>query len=326
MNSKILVVFSVLFVFAAFQIQAQNTVNLDVKNGNKGVVEITYNMAIATAFPEISQKSPEEWGQYDKMFKEKIAQGAYTNSTSVMTGEVIDVKAVTNGIMFVSSSDNGKYKTQCSVVDDVFYIYRQSVPSVAQFGKNISLINYMGVISYPLKMKEGDMLPTVTDQMFFPAASKEWKDVKKVKTRTETTVYSDSDGKPKYGMSTDYYKEVLVPNKLTVSTVVTTVYTRKCIGEEQITINDKTYTAKKIAVRIVVTPMTTISKDFGGYMTDLTAKIVEKMAKESTEKIADLNTSEGYEWFIPELCSVAKTEMFDTFGNPIWSYKTTSME
>ena len=326
MKQKIFSFTLVLFVIMSVQMFAQNTVGINVQNGMKSVVEITYNTAIATAFPEISQKQPAEWAAYDAMFKKKIAEGAYPPAISTMSAEVIDVQQVPNGIMFVSSAEAGKYKTQCSVVDDTFYLYRQSKPSVAEFGKNISLINFMGVVSYPLTMKTDDELQTVIDQMFFPKASKEWKDKVKVKTKTETTIYSDSDGRPKYAMATDYYKEVLVANKLTVSTVVTTVTSRKCIGEEQITIGDKTYTAKKIAVRIEITPNTTITKDYGSFITGLTAKIIENRAKKSIANIADINTSEGFEWFIPELCSVVKIEMFDIFGNPTWSVKAVSIQ
>lgn len=304
---------------------AQNTVTVSLKDGMKITMESTSYPSIFTIEPTLATLKEKEQKKAVEAFKAKLADGTLKPTVATMTTSIAGMTATTDGIIWQSVF--GDYKFQNSAVGNKYYFYRQQKPALAESGGKVQMIYYQDVQTYPLVAKVGDELTPVVDQMLFPGGSKEWTDVGKVKTYTETTYHYDSRGVPVYKTVTDYYKTVLIPNKLTLSSGMTTISSKQVVAEESVTIGAKTYPAYKIAVRTENLGKMDITTDYGTNMTKFAAKVTENRINKAVAKATEaMLVTTGFEWFVPELCLVAKSEINDAFGNPIATVKTLKVE
>jgi hypothetical protein len=321
MNLKLLPV--LLVSFAITNTQAQNLCNLPYKKGTKINFNGENSPHVLDYEPKFYYLKKKEQDKVREQFNAEVATGKIKGKTYDFFLTCTDAKNLPDGNMyeFEYVIPGAKYYTYSVCRNDTLTGIKSKTGS---FSVNSSgdTIGYAlpGTTTYPLKMKVGDVLPVATDLNFTFPTDMEIRYKRQI--LDHVTNYETSD----YYVSIKYFKEVTRKVNYTLQFSAPTVTYRYVEGEEQMTINGKSYKAFRIQLVLqtkVEDMITNVTAD--DILTKWAVQFSNRMISTGINKNADLKLN-GHEWFVPELGGVVKTEIFNADGSPQIKTRLTSIQ
>ncbi|MBA3664710.1 MAG: hypothetical protein H0W61_10945 [Bacteroidetes bacterium] len=295
------------------------TITFCIQAQNVCVLQLKPNMLITGAreMPPMQKKDAayfkmdsDERKDADEKFKADVKAGKLSPRIDTVRTTVLEVKQddAINNYVLSTVSRGVAYKTNWSCINNCVYIYpmQKVVQSEGKTpsGKTVAFTNYYGTNIIPLKLKVGDTLPAYQNYGFSAPMSFE------VIVPT-TNFYTDV-----YGATWLVSSQKKVGSTVS-SSMIQKFTNREVVAQEEITINNKTYTAFKAHTEI----WTKIGVDASteDLVASVSYRVIKKGVDKKTNKLLGAN-KEGYlvtslmEWIVPEL-GIVKNESYGADGS-----------
>jgi hypothetical protein len=277
------------------------------------------------------QMSKKEKKNADEIFRLGVESGSIKGKNYDFDMTISDIKTGKNGTIyeFEYATPTAKYYSYIACSNDTLYAIRQNKPTASVTSNHDTIGFYSpGIAQYPLTMKVGDLLPVSVDLAYTFPKDVDLTTKRKVMDHVETNTYARESQGYIYTTSstTAYYKEITQKLTYTLNFNTSTNTYRHVIAEDTIKLGGKSYKAFKIELIFetrVDNSVTNVNAD--NVFSKWSLNMMEHILNNNINKSPELRMT-GYEWFVPEIGVIAKSQMLDKDGSTMYFAILNSVE